>query len=572
MSLQSAISSKSQSHPYYALLISAILSGLLLSATIPVGGIPWLMFVALVPLLWAEDVMHRHRGNYFRGAFFLLTMTAFVIYGTAGSWWLKNAAMVGAISAVMVNSLLMALAMVLFHRGRRHFKSYNTGYYLLVCYWLAFEHLHHNWDLNYPWYSLGNVFSAWPSWVQWYEYTGVGGGSLWLLVTNIMVYLLIRPRLIRGSEPFTQRGKTWLVAVLIGWILIPATISHIRYYTWKPTGEPLEVVLVQPNTDPYHEQYTIGPLAAINNFLTLAAPHISSKTHFVVGPESMIQENLWERHFDESPSIDSLRSFVKRHPHLTLIAGASSFRMFYADEEPEISAREMDPHFQQWYANYFGVDTALTTKYYNAYNLGMGIDTTGVTGLTHKSKLVAGVERLPFKKYLAPLVGDMAIDLGGTVGTLGVDADRSVLTHTHTGTKYGIAICYESVFGEFFGAFVRNGAQYMFIITNDGWWGNTPGHRQHNAFASLRAIETRREIARSANTGITCFINGRGDILQPTPYWVPDAIKGTIHTNNKITFYVRYGDYIGRMAVVFTVLMLLIVLSYTIVPKKLRKR
>ncbi len=557
---------------FYHLLIPAILTGLLLSATIPVRGVPWLMFIALVPLLWIEEVMHRNRGHHFTGAFFLLSMVAFVIYGVAGSWWLKNASLFGAISAVVLNSLLMSLVMVLFHSGRKHFKSGNAGYYLLICYWLAFEHLHHNWDLTYPWYSLGNVFVAWPSWVQWYEYTGVAGGTLWLLVINIMVFILARPRLVPSSPTLPLRKHRILISVLVAWILIPSAISIIKYHTWKPTGEPINVVLVQPNIDPYKEQYTIGPLAAINNFLTLAEPLIKPNTHFVVGPESMIQENIWEPHFDHSPSIDSLRAFVKQRPHLTVIAGASSFRMFYIDEEIELSAREMQPYFQKWYADYHGVDPEITTKYYNAYNLGMAIDTTGVTGITHKSKLVAGVERLPFKKYLAPLVGDMAIDLGGTVGTLGIDSERSVFVHTHTQTKYGVAICYESVFGEFYGEFVRNGAQFMFIITNDGWWGDTPGHRQHNAFASLRAIETRREIARSANTGITSFINGRGDMIQPTPYWVPDAISHTIYTNDTITFYVRYGDYIGRMAVVFTVLMLLIVLSYAIVPKKLRKR
>jgi apolipoprotein N-acyltransferase len=117
-------------------------------------------------------------------------------------------------------------------------------------------------------------------------------------------------------------------------------------------------------------------------------------------------------------------------------------------------------------------------------------------------------------------------------------------------------ICYESVFGEFFARFVRNGARVMFIITNDGWWGNTPGHRQHFDFASLRAIETRRSIARSANTGISAFINQRGDDLDATGYWVPAAIKGSINANREITFYVRHGDYLARMSSVLSIVLL----------------
>ena len=88
----------------------------------------------------------------------------------------------------------------------------------------------------------------------------------------------------------------------------------------------------------------------------------------------------------------------------------------------------------------------------------------------------------------------------------------------------------------------------IFIITNDGWWGNTAGHKQHLHYASLRAIETRRSIARSANTGISAFINQRGDIEQATEYWEPAVIQGTIRANDQMTFYGRHGDYLARTA------------------------
>jgi apolipoprotein N-acyltransferase len=97
----------------------------------------------------------------------------------------------------------------------------------------------------------------------------------------------------------------------------------------------------------------------------------------------------------------------------------------------------------------------------------------------------------------------------------------------------------------------------LFVITNDGWWGDTPGYHQHNAFSCVRAIETRRSIARSANTGISCFINQRGEILQKLGWWKRDAIKGTINANDKITFYVKHGDYIARIARFFALIVIL---------------
>ena len=158
-------------------------------------------------------------------------------------------------------------------------------------------------------------------------------------------------------------------------------------------------------------------------------------------------------------------------------------------------------------------------KYYYAHNTAMYFDTSDIIQFYHKSKLTAGVEMMPSWSFLRPLE-KFAIDLGGTVGTLKTDAVRRPFISKDS-LKVATIICYESVYGEFVTEFVKKGAELIFIITNDGWWGNTPGHKQHFIYSKLRAIETRRSIARSANTGISCFINQRGDVFQKTEYWKP---------------------------------------------------
>jgi len=112
----------------------------------------------------------------------------------------------------------------------------------------------------------------------------------------------------------------------------------------------------------------------------------------------------------------------------------------------------------------------------------------------------------------------------------------------------GTPICYESIYGEFVTGFVRNGANLLFIMTNDGWWKDTPGYRQHAMYARLRAIENRRSIARSANTGISYLINQKGEILDSRAWWIEDAFRGKIQANNKLSFYSRFGDYLGRIS------------------------
>ena len=185
---------------------------------------------------------------------------------------------------------------------------------------------------------------------------------------------------------------------------------------------------------------------------------------------------------------------------------------------------------------------------------------SGKYEIYHKSKLTPAVEKMPFPEYLK-FLENFSIDLGGTVGSLGTDDVRKVFITQKDSLRVSAAICYESIYGEFFSRFARNGAELIFIATNDGWWGNTPGHRQHFIYARLRAIETRRSIARSANTGISAFINQRGDILQESDYWVPVVLKGTINANDKITYYTHHGDYIARIAGFVSVMLLLIGIS-----------
>ena len=151
----------------------------------------------------------------------------------------------------------------------------------------------------------------------------------------------------------------------------------------------------------------------------------------------------------------------------------------------------------------------------------------------------------------------LTIELGGTTGSLGTQAERSVFTSQKNSFKVAPVICYESVYGEYVTKYVQNGAQCIAIITNDGWWGNTAGYKQHLKYGALRAIENRRWIVRSANTGTSCFVSPLGEIEQATNWWEPTAISGNIELNEGLTFYSRFGDYLGRFAECGTILLLL---------------
>ncbi len=121
----------------------------------------------------------------------------------------------------------------------------------------------------------------------------------------------------------------------------------------------------------------------------------------------------------------------------------------------------------------------------------------------------------------------------------------------------GCAVCYESVYGEYYTDYIRKGARAMTIITNDAWWGDTPGYRQHLSYASLRAIETRRAIARCANTGISAIISPSGEIVSETQWWTPAVLEGRIPLRDDMTFFVVHGDITGRICTFLSILLLL---------------
>jgi len=135
----------------------------------------------------------------------------------------------------------------------------------------------------------------------------------------------------------------------------------------------------------------------------------------------------------------------------------------------------------------------------------------------------------------------------------------------------GCAICYESIYGEYCTGYVRKGARALTIITNDAWWGNTPGYRQHFSYARLRAIELRRDIARCGNTGISGFINSLGEVEARGPWMEKTVLTGRIGLHDYLTFFVRTGDVIGRICGLMFVLLLLILISRRFIPKNLRK-
>ncbi len=532
---------------YYKLLLS-VLSAVLLSAGWTDFGLGPLVFLGLVPLLIIAESMSV-RNNASNTNMFLWSFIAFLLWNAITTWWIYHSTLFGAIAAIVCSALLMAMV---FDMGCRISRKMGTpqSYMALISFWLSFEFLFMNSQISWPWLILGNAFANNISLVQWYEFTGHLGGSLWVLVINVLLFRLLmafmntlgRQKIIRFS----------LITTLV--LVIPITFSIIRYYTYSEEINPVDVLVFQPNIDPYNEKFTTPAIDQLTDMLHLIESKMDDKVDFIVGPETAIPTGFWEDDVDNESSLLYLRSFLDLYPNASMIIGANT-RIYYENGNGKTKT---------------AMRLGNTAHWYDLFNTGVFIDTSPRVQIYHKSKLVPGVEMMPYPEVLG-FLGEMAVDLGGMQGSHGTQLHRTPMMRVADSLQVGTAICYESAYGEFFSEFVRNGAGFMCIITNDGWWSNTPGHRQHKSFASLRAIETRRSIARSANTGISCFVNQRGDILQPTKWWTTDVIRAQININHRLTFYTRYGDYLARMSLVLSAVLILMSISRWIMKITRRK-
>jgi len=515
-------------------LLLSLLSAVLLALPwyTPFSGL--LLLIAFVPLLVIEaDFTFRKACGCWK--YYALT---FVVWNIIDTYWIYHTTLPGAIGAVIGNSLQQFLIIALFRWVKKK-TGKMVGYAFLVALWVAWEAFYYNAEISWPWLVLGNGFAKDIHLIQWYEYTGVLGGSLWVWLINLSIF-----HFITGRPSATAMQRTFKLSAFALLVVAPIAASLVRFYTYKEKSNPCNVVLLQPNIDPHTEKF--GTMSEAEQFwilMRLADEATDAATDYVIAPETAV-DNILENTLENNAAVVSLKNFVTQHPNVNFITGMTSYYRYEPGEVVPATSR--------------------VTQYgaFDTFNASMQVNRTDTVEVYHKSKLVILAEKTPYPKVFK-FLSALSLDLGGYVGNYVPQAEREAFPSADGRFRMGTAICYESVYGEFYTEYIRQGANVMAIITNDGWWGNTAGYRQHLSYASLRAIETRRSIARSANTGISAIINQRGEITARTKWWERCYLKGTINANDRITFYQKHGDYLGRLAA----FVMLLALLYAVVKK-----
>ncbi|MDE5420733.1 apolipoprotein N-acyltransferase [Ancylomarina sp. DW003] len=502
----------------------AILSGLLLALPWAYSVFFFSIFFAFIPLLFLEEESQKQSNPYW---LFNYAFLAFLIWNTLAYWWVAEAQLIGSILIILINSAIQATIFWLISITRKQLKISILFPFLIIG--LGFEYFHTQWDLAWPWLNLGNAFTAQPKLVQWYEFTGVRGGSLWIILINISLYSLFKVR---------NYFKYLRILILI---LFPILSSLFLYNQEEISNLTKSFSLFQPNLDPYTEKFKPeNEKVHFDKFLITTDSLLqTNETDFIFGPETMILQAINEDTPIESESYKKLIHLRNKYPKTEFFIGVHSY-LKLENKIPAGSRYNTDKDF-----------------YYEAFNSALLLDDNDNTSFYHKTKLVPLFERMPFVQYLS-FLGKYSLELGGYNGTY---SNRNTVDSflKNDSTEIIPIVCFESVFGDYCAQRVNDKPGFICLITNDGWWKNSLGYKYHFNFSRLRAIENRRQIIRVANNGISALINTKGEVELKTQWWEKTILEGDIKLYSRKTFYSTHGDYIGRITAFFAILLLIFV-------------
>jgi len=510
-------------------LFGALGTGFLLALCWPPLPLGFLVLVAFIPLFWVEEIIIEKKQN--KLIYFFCVFIAMLLWHLVSLRWFINMSFKDGIIVSIIDSLLIASFLMIPHLLKRYGK-YQIGHFAFICFWISFELLQVNWELSFPLLSLGTSLGMFPQLIQWYEWTGVIGGSIWILTINILAFKLVRKIKLQrktGKKIKLKNGYLYLSLVL----LVPILWSLIRFFTYQENGRSIEVVAIHPNINCYTEKYKWSSEQLLSRYLSCTFQQISPETDYVLWPENAIPNTEWASELDQFLPFQFLKDSLKRFPKAKIITGGISYDLY---PHKKINGKypvnvTHSPNLNQAYYTYNA-----------AFQLEAGKDHVAMRS---KQQLVPVEESIPYGRWLG-FLRDISGSLGGYV--FSASKKNEHVFRAADGTKVTPLICYESAFGGATANYVQQGAQVLFVLLNEGWYKHQQGAQQFLYLSAIRAIETRRCVARSSNDGISGFINQRGEILQLVNDYQPLAIKQSLKLNSKLTLYTYFKDLLAQIA------------------------
>jgi apolipoprotein N-acyltransferase len=514
-------------------LALSVLSGVMLGCAFPPSALGILACFGLVPLLLAIKDLPRLRsvlGFSYAGflVFHLITLNWTGGYSHAHDPYMMIA---GAVT-MLVHPMFYWLPMSVYVLVCRQLGP-RPGLYLFPLIWVAYEFSHTLSQWSFPWLTLGNTQTYDLTRIQFISITGVLGLSLWILIVNVLAYLLM-VKILEGRVRLLSKGFVLHAFGIVLVYVLPsihgAWVLHRPPDADRASGDSIAVGIVQPNVDPWDKWK--GGYETVDLYLQMTSQLLDTgggvRPGIVLWPETAFPFDILS---DQNEVI--LRSIQSRLEkwRCALVTGLPH-RVWYKDSAstPIHARREKG-----------------TTRRFDWFNSAAFLQSgEAVPRWYGKMKMVPFAERIPYAEVFQ-FLDFMRWDVG--IGGWQIGTDTTVFTHAATGARFNTLICYESTYPGFAAEFVRRGAEFIAIITIDSWWGRMSGAFQHQQYAILRAVENRRWIARCAVGGISCFIDPSGRVFDATDLFTQRTIARKIVREHDLTFYTRHGEWLGTIAI-----------------------
>ncbi|HQJ75418.1 MAG TPA: apolipoprotein N-acyltransferase [Bacteroidota bacterium] len=537
---------------YNVLLL--ILSGVILGFSFPPFKFGIISIIGLVPLLYVIDGL-----SSFKKVFKYSYLTFFVFNLIACYWvggWGNETdifLMISGVALIVIHPFFFTIPILVYKLIQKLLNKFIALIFLPFI-WVSFEYLHSITEFAFPWLLLGNTQTYNIYDIQYITFTGVYGISFWIVLMNILIYYLHLKFLYNQIKIKSINGIITILIVLL-FFFLPNIISKIILddYSEQISNKKIKVAIIQPNIDPWEKWKKSKEFEQVITLLNKSnLVKQNENVDLIVWPETAIPFYIRQPSRSEElaliyKSVDSIKT--------NILTGAADLKIYASNENIPPSAKKMK-----------GSDIA-----YDSYN-SIFLFEPGKRNIQvyHKIKLVPFSERIPYLDAYPFLINFLEWGVG--ISNWGIGKDSTIFSFNFSDTlflnkninsntekvNFWAMVCYESIFPGFVSEFVKKGAEFLVIVTNDSWFGNSSGPYQHNQFAVLRAIENRRSIVRCANGGVSSFIDPIGRIQKKSQFNTETILIDEIELNSYQTFYTKYGDVFSKFSLYISIVIILI--------------
>ena len=537
-------------------LCFAVMSGFLLGFSFPPSPFYSLAYIAFIPFFY----IFAHFGSYNQVAkysyLFLLVFHLLTVYWTGGYSVGKDIWMMTAGSAVIFLHPILFLPFILASFFIRKRLGIVPGLIAFAMFWTSFEYLHSLGEYSFPWLTIGNSQAYDLNRIQIIEYSSIYGLTLLIFAFNILAFLVLW-KIANSIWKFRLLSMSAVLALLVALYFGP-----VLYGKWIIKKESIEsgktvcVGVIQPNFDPWDKwgggsrEKWDSYFYQFNTYIEETKKLARYKPDIIFWPETAIPfPILLPRYLTYLSTLQLLVDTLQ----LPIFTGLPTIEYFDSLNAPATAQRMSG-----------------TDIFAESYNSAIFVQPKCLPGPIHKkSILVPFAERIPYAETFRFLIEPLKWNVGISSWGKGEDTLIYTLPLIRKGiSKFSGMICYESSYPNYVREFVKRGAEFLVVITNDSWWGNTSGAYQHASFASLRAVETRRWVVQCANGGISLIVDPTGTMHMVTSLYSKTRFVSDIYLRSEMTFYVKYGDFIAQLCLTASVMILIA----AVMQKKKEKR